>query len=75
MIDLEHLNRTQELISSIEKEKIVEVKITSQLLEELREYDKLVIVRELDIFSGEWALRIAAQNNAGIKWHLPLAKY
>ena len=64
----------QKLISSIENEKLAEVNITSQLLEELCKYDKLVIVRELDIFSGEWVLRIAAQNTAGLTWPLPQAK-
>ena len=64
----------QELISSIEKEKLAEVNITPQLLEELCKYDKLVVVRELDIFSGEWVLRIAAQNTAGLTWPLPQAK-
>ena len=63
----------QKLISSIENEKLAEVNITSQLLEELCKYDKLVIVRELDIFSGEWTLRIAAQTT-GLTWPLPQAK-
>lgn len=64
----------QGLISSIENEKLAEVTITSQLLEELRNYDRLVVVRELDIFSGEWVLRIAAQNTTGLTWPLPSAK-
>ena len=64
----------QKLISSIENEKLAEVNITPQLLEELCKYDKLVIVRELDIFNGEWVLRIAAQNTAGLTWPLPSAK-
>ena len=74
MTDLKRLKRTQELISSIERETIVDVKITPQLLEELRKYDKLVVVQELDLFSGEWISRIAAQNSAGLTWPLPLAK-
>ena len=74
MTDLKRLNQIQELTSSIERETIVEVEITPQLLEELRNYDKLVVVRELDIFSGEWISRIAAQNSAGLTWPLPLAK-
>ena len=63
----------QKLISSIENEKLAEVNITPQLLEELCKYDKLVIVRELDIFSGDWVLRIAAQNTR-LTWPLPAAK-
>ena len=74
MTNLNRLNRTQELISSIENEKLAEVNITPQLLEELCKYDKLVIVRELDIFNGEWVLRIAAQNTTGLTWPLPSAK-
>lgn len=74
MTGLDRLNRTQELLSSIENKKLAEVNITSQLLEELRKYDKLVVVRELDIFSGEWVLRIATQNAAGLTWPLPSAK-
>ena len=64
----------QKLISSIENEKLAEVNITPQLLEELSKYDKLVVVRELDLFSGEWVLRIAAQNTTGLTWPLPSAK-
>ena len=73
MTDLDRLNRTHELISSIERETIVEVEITPKLLEELRKYDKLVVVRELDLFSGEWISRIAAQNSR-LTWPLPIAK-
>ena len=64
----------QKLISSIENEKLAEVNITPQLLEELCKYDRLVVVRELDIFSGEWVFRVAAQNTAGLTWPLPQAK-
>ena len=63
----------QKLISSIENEKLAEVNITPQLLEELCKYDRLVVVRELDIFSGDWVLRIAAQTT-GLTWPLPSAK-
>ena len=64
----------QKLISSIENEKLAEVNITPQLLEELCKYGRLVVVRELDIFSGEWTLRIAAQSTTGLTWPLPQAK-
>ena len=74
MADLDRLKRTQELLSSVERETIVEVEITPQLLEELSNYEKLVIVQELDLSSGEWVSRIAAQNSAGLTWPLPQAK-
>ena len=74
MTDLDRLNQIKELISRAESKKRVEVEITPQLLEELRKYDKLVVVRELDIFSGEWVSRIAAQNSTGLTWPLPIAK-
>ena len=64
----------QKLISSVENEKLAEVNITSQLLEELCKYGKLVIVRELDLLECRWVLRIAAQNTAGLTWPLPAAK-
>ena len=60
-------------LNRIEKEKLAEVNITPQLLEELCKYDRLAVVRELDIFSGEWVLRIAAQTT-GLTWPLPAAK-
>ena len=74
MTDLKRLNRAQELLCNMERETIVEVKITPQLLEELHKYDRLVVVRELDLFECRWVSRIAAQNSTGLTWPLPLAK-
>ena len=52
----------------------MEINITPKLLEELSKYEKLVVVRELDLFGCEWVTRIAAQNSEGLIWNLPLSK-